>query len=75
MRFNPVSHEEETVVVRFRIPAALQSRYLAEAQEKQMDVTALYGQALAYAAGDDPASSPAKTRKTRSRNSTSENKI
>ena len=63
MRFDPTPNNEETVVVRVRIPIALRARYQAVAEEKQMDVMALYAQALAFAAEDDPASNGARSRR------------
>lgn len=66
MRFNPTPNDEETVVVRARIPLSLRDRYQAVAAEKQMNVTALYSQALAFAAEDDPPANSVKARKRRS---------
>lgn len=75
MRFDPTPNNEETVVVRIRIPIALRARYQTVAEEKHMDVMALYAQALAFAAEDDPAANAAKTRKRRSMPSTVTGKI
>jgi len=67
MRFEPVVHTEEMVSVRIRIPAGLQDRYRNVAQEKGMDVSDLYIQALLFAEGGDPTSDTGKTRKRRAK--------
>ena len=67
MRFDPVVHVEEMVTVRIRIPAGLQDRYRKVAQEKGMELSDLYIQALLFAEGGDSTSNTGKTRKRRAK--------
>lgn len=67
MRFEPIVQTSEPVQIRIRIPGQLQEHYRRVAAEKGLDVSDLYAQALAYAAGSDPVASEVKIRRKRSK--------
>ncbi len=55
MRFNPTAASTKMTVVRFRIPAGLEAKYQAVAEQSGVDIQTVYRQALEYAATDEPA--------------------
>jgi hypothetical protein len=55
MRFLPTPEPKKMKIIRVRIPEALERKYQSDAKAADMDIQALYRQALEFAASDEPA--------------------